>query len=64
MTMQDHWDAPPECDHEDYEVNWEGRAFCRCGHSWWLSADQIAAQERAEREYVEWETGEARKYNR
>lgn len=33
-----------ECSHEDYEINWEGRARCdRCGEAWWPSANEIAA---------------------
>lgn len=38
-------DAPEEeCSHEEYEANWEGRAICdRCGHSWWMTSEQIAA---------------------
>lgn len=34
-----------ECFHEEYESNWEGRATCgRCGHSWWLTSEEIAAE--------------------
>lgn len=67
--LPDDWegyDGPdePPCDHADYEVNWEGRALCSCGHSWWLSSEQVFAQERHEREFAEWEDREARKYNR
>lgn len=40
------YDDPPEeeCFHEEYDADWEGRATCgRCGHSWFLSSEQIAA---------------------
>lgn len=38
------WGAPDECDHEDFDSDWEGRATClRCGHTWWRSADELAA---------------------
>lgn len=40
------YDDPPEeeCFHEEYEADWEGRATCdRCGHSWSLTLEQIAA---------------------
>lgn len=36
-------DAPEEeCFHEDFEINWEGRATCdRCGHAWWAAREDI-----------------------
>lgn len=40
------YDDPPEeeCFHEEYEADWEGLATCeRCGHSWFLTPEQIAA---------------------
>lgn len=30
----------PDCDHMDYEVDWEGRATCDCGATWWLTAEE------------------------
>lgn len=32
-----------DCDHADYEVDWEGRAECNCGKRWWLGADEYNA---------------------
>lgn len=45
-TWKTRDDELPEeiCIHEEYEANWDGRATCdRCGHAWWLSAEEIAA---------------------
>lgn len=57
VGYDDYDDEPREddCDHDEYEIDWEGRAQCyRCGHSWWASSKQIAAQEEHERQYQEW----------
>ena len=44
-----------ECVHEDYEINWEGRAYCNaCGDSWWASSEEITAQRIQQREYDAW----------
>lgn len=38
-----------ECEHVEYEVDFDGRAHCdRCSHSWWLSAQEL--QHHLERE--------------
>lgn len=62
--MFDDFDHYDPCEHEDYDVDWEGRARCHCGHSWWLTSEQLSAQARAIHEYAEWEYREARKFNR
>ena len=50
-----------DCDHEDYEISWEGRATCgRCSHSWWASRDQIEADDRWRQEYAEYEAEQHR----
>jgi hypothetical protein len=41
------YDDPPEeeCFHEEYVTDWEGRATCeRCGRSWWLTYEEVAAE--------------------
>jgi hypothetical protein len=44
-----------ECRHEEFEINWEGRATCdRCGEHWWASQDEIAEQRERIREYDRW----------
>lgn len=44
-----------ECIHEEYEIDWEGRAHCdRCGESWHASGDEIARQREREVEYDIW----------
>lgn len=52
-----------QCDHEEYDIDWEGRARCHCGHSWWASAKQMEALARWEQEYGEYEAEQARKFN-
>jgi hypothetical protein len=52
-------DDEPECHHEEYDVDWEGRAECsHCGEHWWLTFDEHKAYDeavrRAERAF-EWE---------
>lgn len=42
-SPDDEWQ--PECFHEDYEADINGRAHCcRCDHSWYLSDDEIARE--------------------
>ena len=42
-----------ECDHEEYEVDWEGRATCNyCREHWWMTADQLDAHHKAESEWM------------
>ena len=41
------WSEPEVCDHEEYDVDWEGRATCDfCRQSWWLTAEQHEAWDR------------------
>lgn len=58
MSTYDDWKCtPPEfyddvdetpCDHEEYDVDWEGRASCNyCNHSWWLTHDELIAYDEA-----------------
>lgn len=44
-TRSPYDDEPEEeCWHEEYDADWEGRATCgRCGHTWWLTSEEIAA---------------------
>lgn len=31
-----------ECEHEAYQIDWQGRAHCdRCEESWWASAAEV-----------------------
>lgn len=47
-------DPEDQCDHEEYEVDWEGCARCdRCGERWWLTADQLTAHHEAEARRME-----------
>lgn len=53
-------DEREECEHEGFDVDWDGRASCdRCDHHWWLDPAQLAAYQRLEREYAR----EQRRYN-
>lgn len=50
----DFYEDGPYCDHDEYEVSWEGRATCdRCHHSWWLTAAQHAEHDRFMAEWHE-----------
>jgi hypothetical protein len=54
--LPDDWegyDGPdePECDHTDYEVNWDGYAHCLCGARWLLTAEQHEQHIRWEQQY-------------
>ena len=51
----DDYDDEPEdhCDHDEYEVDWEGRAECHyCGAHWWLTAEQLDAYQEAEARWM------------
>ena len=50
-------DCEDECDHEDCDADiLTGRAICnRCGHSWWQTEAEIAAEIDRIRAYDEWE---------
>lgn len=52
-------DEPEPCDHEEYEINWEGRAECeQCGEVWWPSPEIVKMRELAQRI---WEREERRR---
>ena len=41
------------CAHDEYEVDWEGRASCNyCRHHWWLTAAQLEAHHEAEAQFM------------
>lgn len=41
LDEYDPRDPEDYCDHEEYEVDWNGRASCDfCHHSWWLTSAQ------------------------
>lgn len=46
-------DTPEEeCWHEEYEADINGRATCdRCGHRWWLTAEEIRWEREREAAY-------------
>lgn len=55
--LPDDWDGydgpdEPDCDHADYDMDWDGRARCHCGHSWYLTAEEMQAYHRLEQEYA------------
>jgi hypothetical protein len=36
------------CDHDDFDVDWEGRAHCHyCPFKWWLTMEELEAHQRA-----------------
>lgn len=47
----DDYDEDPrdDCGHEEFDVDWNGRAHCtRCGDHWDATESEIAAERRAE----------------
>ena len=45
----------PECYHEEFEIDFDGRARCNCcGETWMASADEIAFQREELAEYDAW----------
>lgn len=48
-------DAPEvDCDHAEYDVDWEGRARCdHCGEHWYLTSAELQAHEAAEARWME-----------
>lgn len=42
----DDYDPQEDCDHTEYDVDFEGRAKCVCGKSWWLTAEEHEAYDR------------------
>lgn len=56
-SPDDYYDDDPDeelCDHDDYDADFNGRATCyRCGHSWYLTAEQIAAEHERQAAYDE-----------
>ena len=54
----------PECDHEEYEVDWEGRATCNhCREHWWLTSEQLQAYDEAQASAAEEYDREMRRYH-
>lgn len=57
--LPDDWEGPdygdePACDHEDYEVDWNGRATCdRCHEGWNLTAEEFTAYQEVEARWHE-----------
>lgn len=54
--LRSPYDDEPEqdCDHVEYEVNWEGRATCDCcGERWYLTADELSAHDEAQGRWME-----------
>lgn len=47
----DDYDPREDCDHGDYEVDFEGRAECSCGARWWLTPEQLDAHDKAEADF-------------
>lgn len=55
QSPYDDWEEDPRenCDHEEYEVDWEGRAECHyCGAHWWLTPKQHEAYQEAEARWM------------
>lgn len=49
-------DREDNCNHEEFSIDWEGRASCDyCLAHWWASTDEIEAQRQHEQEYAEWQ---------
>lgn len=66
-TFPSYDDEPEEeCDHEEYEHDIiSGRAVCcKCPHSWYLSAEEIAAEIERIRAYDEWQREQDRPWFR
>lgn len=67
-SPDDYYDDEPEdeCEHEEYESDiLTGRASCdRCGHTWFLSDDEIANEIERIRAYDEWQAEQERPWNR
>lgn len=69
-----YWDDEPDyepepdydaCEHEEYEIGWDGRAMChRCGYAWWATSEQIAAEAEHQRAYAEWVAEQERPWSR
>lgn len=48
------YDPCEDCDHADYDVDFEGRADCSvCGHRWWLTPEQLVRWDAAQAEWAE-----------
>lgn len=49
-------DREDNCNHEEFSIDWEGRASCDyCLAHWWATSEEIEAQQQHEREYAEWQ---------
>lgn len=48
------WDPADDCDHLEATIDTlEGRAVCHCGHSWWLSDEELRAELKFQAEAAE-----------
>ncbi len=62
ISYEDDEDRGLRCSHEEYDVDWEGRANCSfCRASWWLTSEELVAHTRREAEYAEWQEKERRR---
>ena len=60
-SPDDDYDPREDCNHEEAEIDWEGRARCDyCGANWWASAEEIEAQRLARADYAQWERQQRR----
>jgi hypothetical protein len=58
----DDCDDGPECIHEEFDEDSEGRRVCAfCEHRWYPSAEEIQSEAEREREYAKWERQQQRK---
>lgn len=54
--LRSPYDDEPEveCDHAEYDVDWEGRATCDyCRARWWLIADELKAHDEAQARWMD-----------
>lgn len=60
----DEYDDDPredDCDHESYDADFNGEAFChRCGHRWYLTAEEMTREHERQAAYDD----ECRKWER
>lgn len=61
----DDYEEPEECRHEEYEIDWEGRAECQsCGDHWWPKAEEVRTYRSAQLRLEQWERRERSWYMR
>ena len=51
-SFYDEFDPREDCDHSEYEVDFEGRAVCICGRRWWLTPEQFERHLRMEADWM------------